>query len=65
MFIKVFLLSFGLMVLVVFAFAIKLFFNKNAKLPESSCHAANSLSREFACGCRGGVCINEPKGPLN
>jgi hypothetical protein len=58
MLIKVFLLALCLITLVVFAFGIKLIFDKNAKIPSGSCSTFPN-DKNLSCGCNGGSCLNE------
>jgi len=58
MLLQVILISVVLLTIAFLGFGIKLLFDKNAKLPSTSCQAANNVNKEFGCGCGGGSCEN-------
>jgi hypothetical protein len=58
MYIKILLISIVLLAVMLMGFGIKLFFNKNAKLPSGSCRSANS-DGELGCACGNTHCVNK------
>jgi hypothetical protein len=59
MLLKIILISVVLLAIAFMGFGIKLFFDKDAKLPSGSCEAANSSGEGFGCGCGAGHCAGE------
>lgn len=58
MILKLILISVILLIIAGLGLGIKLFFDKEAKLPAGSCHMTNGTDAEFQCGCRTNTCEN-------